>query len=73
MRIMYIADILDVNNALCSNVQSTTSLRGYPRKNYVIDHDYGLETHRAGEEKEIRHRILIESPKETLKNYLGSE
>lgn len=23
--------------------------------------------------KEIRHTILIESPKETLKNYLGSE
>lgn len=29
--------------------------------------------HRVGDENEIRRTILIESPKETLKNYLGSE
>lgn len=69
MRIMYIADILDVNNALCSNVQFTAPLRGYPRKKYVIDHDYERETPPCW-----RKRNLVRmSPKETLKNYVGSE
>lgn len=70
VRIMYIADILDVNNALCSNVPFTTSLRGYrgyPRKKDVCLLIMIMSRKHQGEEKEIRCRILIEPPKRNTK------